>query len=84
MHKATQRFWQCLESLPESVQSTAQKKFQLLKSNPFHPSLHFKKIGQFWSARIGLKYRALAVKQNEDFIWVWIGTHKDYEEMLNK
>jgi len=84
MHKATQRFWQCFKSLPESVQSTAQKNFQLLKSNPFHPSLHFKKIGQFWSARIGLKYRALAVKQNEDFIWVWIGTHKDYEEFLNK
>ena len=23
-----------------------------------HPSLHFKRIGRFWSVRIGLHYRA--------------------------
>ncbi len=35
---------------------------KLLKDNPFHPSLHFKKIGRFWSVRISDHYRALAVK----------------------
>jgi hypothetical protein len=43
MHKATQRFWTALENLPASVQNTARKNFELLKDNPKHPSLHFKK-----------------------------------------
>jgi hypothetical protein len=34
----------------------------LLKENPRHPSLHLKKVGRFWSARVGSRYRALAVE----------------------
>jgi hypothetical protein len=44
------------------VQQLADENFALLKSNPQHPSLHFKKVGRFWSARVGLQYRALAVE----------------------
>jgi hypothetical protein len=54
----------------------------LLKVNPHHPSLQFKKIGKLWSARVGLHYRALATEDGEDFIWVWIGTHDEYERMI--
>jgi mRNA-degrading endonuclease RelE of RelBE toxin-antitoxin system len=82
MHRATQRFWAELESLPESVQKLAKKNFELLKDNPQHPSLHFKKVGRFWSARVGLSYRALAVKVGSDFTWVWIGTHDEYDQMV--
>lgn len=84
MHKVTQRFRQTLERLPEYVQQTAKKNFRLLQENPSHPSLHFKKIGGFWSARVGLEYRALAFRDEEDFIWVWIGSHKDYEQLLKR
>ena len=34
------------------------------KENPRHPSLGFKKVGRFWSVRVGLSYRAL---YNEDY-----------------
>jgi hypothetical protein len=44
--------------------------------------LHFKKIGQLWSARVGLHYRALAVEVDEDVMWVWIGTHAEYDRMI--
>jgi hypothetical protein len=37
----------------------ADKNYQLLKRDPNHPSLHFKKVGRFRSVRIGLRYRAL-------------------------
>lgn len=84
MHKATKRFWKSFEDLPEQVQHIARKNFRLLQNNPSHPSLHFKKIGDFWSARVGLEFRALAVKVEEDFIWVWIGSHKDYEQLLKR
>jgi steroid 5-alpha reductase family enzyme len=46
--------------------------------------LHFKKVGKFWSARIGINYRALAFKDGEDYIWVWIGTHDEYEQILKR
>lgn len=62
----------------------ADKTFQLLKENPRHPSLQFKKVGGFWSARVGLAYRALAVEDDAGFIWVWIGSHADYERMTRK
>ena len=68
MHRTTPRFWERFEELPESVQSLARKNFELLKQNPGHPSLRFTKIGQFWSARVGLNHRALAVRDKADFV----------------
>jgi len=82
MHRTASRFWKCFETLPESIQRLARKNFELLKANPQHPSLHFKKVGKFWSIRVGLNYRALAVEDGDDFIWVWIGTHDTYERMI--
>jgi hypothetical protein len=82
MHLTTPQFWERFNKLPESVQKTARKNFELLKQNPNHPSLHFKKVGQFWSARVGLAYRALAVEDGDDFIWVWIGNHGDYDRLV--
>ena len=84
MHRTTARFWACLTGLPESVQQVAQENFALLKVNPRHPSLQFKKVGKFWSARAGLHHRALAVEDGRDFIWVWIGPHDEYERLIKQ
>jgi hypothetical protein len=82
MHRTTRRFWKCFDNLPEAVQKTAKKNFELLKKDPTYPSLHFKKVGKFWSARAGINHRALAVEDGSDFIWVWIGAHDEYEQMI--
>ncbi|HZQ05055.1 MAG TPA: hypothetical protein VFD70_00650 [Anaerolineae bacterium] len=82
MHRTTRRFWEHFDTLPDAVQKTARKNFQLLKKNPSHPSLHFKKVGKFWSVRAGINHRALAVQDGRDFIWVWIGVHDEYERMI--
>jgi len=82
MHRTTDRFWKCLGKLPEPVKKISRKNFELLKADPSHPSLYFKKVGKFWSVRIGANYRALAIEDGEDFIWVWIGTHDEYERMI--
>lgn len=84
MHKATSRFWSCFYKLPQSIQTLARKNFSLLKENSRHPSLHFKKVGKFWSARVGRNFRAIAVPDEGDYIWVWIGSHDEYEKLLNK
>jgi len=57
----------------------------LLKADPFHPSLHFKKVGkrkQLWSVRVGEHYRALGLDKTEGVVWFWIGTHADYDKLL--
>ncbi len=81
-HRTTPRFWEHYRSLPEDIRELADKSFKLLKANPGHPSLRLKKIGKLWSARVGLAHRALAIEDGEDFIWVWIGTHGDYDSMI--
>jgi len=51
----------------------------ITQKNPRHPSLQFKKIGKFWSVRVGLRHRALAVQIPEGFLWFWIGLHDEYD-----
>ncbi|MEE8190868.1 MAG: hypothetical protein V3T79_04650 [Candidatus Scalindua sediminis] len=82
MHRTINRFWKYFENLSEPVQKVSKKNFELLKTNPMHPSLHFKKVGKLWSVRAGINHRALAVEDGDDFIWVWIGTHSEYERMI--
>jgi len=81
-HLASRAFWQAYDKLPEPVRALADKNYALLKTNPKHPSLQFKKIGRFWSVRVGLRYRALAVQVDGDLVWFWIGSHADYDAMI--
>jgi hypothetical protein len=53
-----------------------------LKTNPQYPSLQFKKVGRFWSVRVGLRYRALAVEADGDLVWFWIGSYADYDAIV--
>jgi hypothetical protein len=81
-HRATPEFWTCYRSLPENVQRLADKAYQLLRTDPRHPSLHFKRIGTLRSVRVGLHYRALAYEEGSDLLWFWIGKHEEYERIL--
>ena len=83
-HLATPRFWRCYRQLPENIQRLADKCYALLRDDPRHPSLHFKQIGRFRSVRVGLHYRALAVEQESNLIWFWIGSHADYDKLLGR
>jgi len=84
-HLTLPRFWQSYNRLPKDIQRLADKSYELLKNNPLHPSLHFKKVGnhkQLWSVRITDNYRALAVGKPEGIVWFWIGTHGEYDAIL--
>jgi mRNA-degrading endonuclease RelE of RelBE toxin-antitoxin system len=84
-HLALPRFWQHYRRLPPEVRKVADKNFELLKADPLHPSLHFKKVGrkkQFWSVRVGDQYRALAVEKPDGIVWFWIGSHAEYDQLL--
>jgi len=81
-HFASPDFWACYRLVPKSVQKLADENFELLKGNPHHPSLHFKKIGKYRSVRVSIYYRALAVEVPEGLLWFWIGSHSDYDKLL--
>jgi hypothetical protein len=81
-HHASRSFWDAYAALPAEIQDLADKNFALLKADPGHPSLQFKPVGPYWSARVGRRYRALAVERNGDYIWFWIGTHAAYDRLI--
>lgn len=83
-HRATSRFWECYHALPQEVQRLADRCYEQLRQDPHHPGLHFKQIGRFWSARVGLHYRALAVDDGQDLVWFWIGTHAEYDRLIEQ
>ncbi|MGJ4915696.1 ParE family toxin-like protein [Bradyrhizobium oligotrophicum] len=81
-HFASPKFWAAYELLPEAIKALADQNFELLKRDPRHPSLQFKKVGRFWSARVGLRYRALATEVDDGYLWFWIGSHADYDKLI--
>jgi hypothetical protein len=83
-HFASPGFWRCYRALPAHIRELADKNFELLRANPNHPSLHFKKVGRFRSARVGLQHRTLAVEIPDGLLWFWIGDHDEYERMIDR
>ena len=79
----TPDFWKTFASLPPGIQLRAKLAYRLWHHNPRHPSLQFKKTGNVWSVRIGSGYRTLAFLQEDTFYWFWIGTHDEYERLLD-
>ena len=88
-HRANADFWNDYHALPAEIRARADKQFALLKKDPQHPSVQFKKLGErkgqeIWSARVTLKYRALAVKFPDEYLWFWIGEHNIYNVLISK
>lgn len=83
-HRATPDFWYHYRQLPKDIQQLANHCYELLKQDPRYPSLHFKKVGRFWTIRIGIHYRAIAVQDGKDITWFWIGPHAEYDKLLGK
>jgi hypothetical protein len=79
----TPDFWASYRLLPPEIQDRAKVAYRLWRTNPRHPSLRFKKVGDVWSLRIGSGYRAMALLEEDTFFWFWIGTHDEYERVVS-
>lgn len=81
--KANAAFWAGFIALPHEVQKAAREKHELWLADPFHPSLHFKEIMDgLWSVRINSQYRALGRRKKDFVVWIWIGSHAEYDRLL--
>jgi hypothetical protein len=85
--KTTPEFWQRYALLPERAQRLADKCYRLWQSNPKHRSIRFKQLEghpTLYSARVGIHYRAIAQREGDLMIWVWIGHHSEYDALLRQ
>jgi len=83
-HFASQEFWESYRKLPDSVRKLADMNFELLESDSRHPSLRFKKVGRFFSARVGPSHRVLGVEVEGGVLWFWIGSYADSDNILGR
>lgn len=84
MHYTNRKFWLFYNQLPEDIKQIADSSYELLKTNPNHSSLHFKKVNKYWSVRVGKAYRALGIEVKNGILWFWIGTHAEYDRLIGK
>ncbi|HRD48179.1 MAG: hypothetical protein JNK95_15045 [Candidatus Competibacter sp.] len=79
--RTTEQFRKALAGLPHQVRQ-AYRQFQC---DPKHPNLRFKPVHTtlpVYSARIGKGCRTLGQKDEKGIIWLWVGSHADYDKLL--
>ena len=79
----TERFRKLFQALPKEVQQQTREAYRLFRHKPHHPSLGFKQLsGNIYSARITLDYRAVGIRDGDDMVWIWVGSHTDYDKLI--
>jgi mRNA-degrading endonuclease RelE of RelBE toxin-antitoxin system len=79
------RFRRHFANLPKRIQEQSRRAYQLLKTDPTHRGLEFKKLPphqDIWSVRINDNYRAVGLRDGEAMVWFFIGTHAEYDALL--
>lgn len=72
--------------LPLEVRKQARRAYRQWLYDPYQSGLQFKRIyaaRPIYSVRIGLHWRALGVLEDDTIIWSWIGSHAEYDRLLN-
>ena len=82
-HYASPAFWNCYRQLPNPVRELADKASPCSRPILITPHCDLKKVGRFWSARVGLYYRALGVEGTGRRALVLIGSHADYDKLVS-
>jgi hypothetical protein len=83
----TDKFWKLYLALPSEIQNQANFAYAQFIEEPYHPSLQFKRVHSMkpiYSARVNINYRAIGILNDGDMIWFWIGSHREYEKILQK
>lgn len=73
--------------LPEPVRQQARQAYALFQQSPHHPSLRFRQVHPtrpIFSARVGLHYRAVGIRQDNNISRFWIGSHAEYDRLLGQ
>jgi len=80
--RATPHFWELYGQLPSPIRTAARQAYQKFRQDPTNPSLHLERLRferRAWSVRVTLNYRAVALREGDLWIWVWIGSHQEFD-----
>jgi hypothetical protein len=83
----TAEFRKAFAKLPPDVQRQARRTFRQFQRNPDHPGINFKPVHpnrSVYSVRVGRGYRAVGIWEGEEMIWYWIGSHADYDRLIEQ
>ncbi|NCS49294.1 MAG: hypothetical protein GPJ29_15420 [Microcystis aeruginosa BK11-02] len=83
----TARFREMFADLPKPIQAQTRKAYRQFKEDPSYPSLRFKKVHPklpIYSARINRDYRAVGQLEDDTVIWFWVGSHAEYDMLLDQ
>jgi hypothetical protein len=83
--RTTTSFRKLFANLPKQVQEQARGAYRQFKQDPYYPSLRFKKVHPqlpIYSARISKNYRAVGQLDEDTIIWFWVGSHAEYDRLL--
>jgi len=79
------RWKKSYKNLPKHIRRVANKQYKLFRQDPYRASLHFKKIHStkaIFSARVNQNYRTIGIINENIIIWFWIGSHDDYDKLI--
>ena len=75
-------FWQLYRELPPEIKAAARKAYASFLHDQRHASLRLERLRsdpRAWAVRITRDYRAVALRSGDDWLWFWIGTHKEFD-----
>ena len=78
-------FWKLYRGLPIEVRITTGVAYQKFRQNPAHPGLQLERLRKdprLWSVRVNRDYRAVARRYEDEWVWIWIGSHKDFDRQF--
>ena len=76
--------WEQLLAYP--VREAARRAYRVFLNDPSHPALRFKKLEGYeyvWSVRINEQYRSVGERRGDTIVWVWIGSHNDFDKLFS-
>ena len=80
-------FWKLYAELPAEARQEARAAYRKFVANPRHPGLHFHRLfkdPRFWSVRVSRDYRAVGIVEGDTITWIWIGSHKAFDQTFPK
>ena len=83
--RGTPEFWQLYRQLLPEVKAAARRAYARFRENPAHPSLQLERLKtdeRAWSVRVTRDYRAVARRRADEWVWVWIGSHDDFDRLF--
>lgn len=83
--RVTPSFRRSLAALDAADQRAARRSYRLFAESPAHNSLRFKKLAgheNLWSVRVSLNIRAVGERSGDTIVWVWMGSHNEFDSQF--